>query len=256
MSSSSGVVFAVKDWLDICHPEVLRYLILRSKSLKHIDFDLKSIPNLTDDYDQLERSYFELIKRLEDGEELKEDEKDKIRIYQLSTSKIPEKPPLQVPYRFCAVISQIAYREDREEIDMERVLDILKRNNYPVDNMDDYDFERLKNRLYMARNWALKYGEVLNIIPLEEAIKEYNRLSEKQKEWIGVFRDRLKDIEFQGLLIHELIYSTAKEMGLNPREAFLASYRILLGKKYGPKLGSFLSSLDREFVIRRYSLLE
>ncbi|MBW9220108.1 lysine--tRNA ligase [Methanothermococcus sp. SCGC AD-155-N22] len=256
MSSSSGVVFAVKDWLSICHPEVLRYLILRSKPLKHIDFDLKSIPNLTDDYDQLERSYFELIKRLEDGEELKEDEMDKIRIYQLSTPKIPEKLPLQVPYRFCAVISQIAYREDREEIDMERVLDILRRNNYPVDDMDEYDFERLKSRLYMARNWALKYGEVLDIIPLEEAIKEYNKLSEKQKEWIGVFRDRLKDIEFQGLLIHELIYSTAKEIGLNPREAFLASYRILLGKNYGPKLGSFLSSLDKEFVIRRYSLLE
>ncbi|AXI24700.1 lysine--tRNA ligase [Methanofervidicoccus sp. A16] len=256
MSSSSGVVFAVKDWLSICHPEVLRYLILRSKPSKHIDFDLKSIPNLTDDYDQLERNYFELIKRLEDGEELKEDEMDKIRIYQLSTPKIPEKLPLQVPYRFCAVISQIAYREDREEIDMERVLDILRRNNYPVDDMDEYDFERLKSRLYMARNWALKYGEVLDIIPLEEAIKEYNKLSEKQKEWISVFRDRLKDIEFQGLLIHELIYSTAKEIGLNPREAFLASYRILLGKNYGPKLGSFLSSLDREFVIRRYSLLE
>jgi len=255
MSSSSGVVFAVKDWTKICHPEVLRYLLLRSKPSKHIDFDLKTIPNLVEDYDELERNYFGLIDRMNNGQELNENERDKVRLYELSTPNMPDKLPLQIPYRFCVVISQIAYNTEKNEIDMDRVLEILRRNNYKdIDKIDKQDFERLKSRLYMARNWALNYGEILTIIDLKEAIEEYNKLNGKQKEWINLFKERLKEIEFQSIVLHESIYNSAKEIGLNPKEAFSASYRIFLGKNYGPKLGSFLSSLDRNFVIDRYSL--
>ncbi|WP_048057983.1 lysine--tRNA ligase [Methanothermococcus okinawensis] len=256
MSSSSGVVFAVKDWVKICHPEILRFLLLRSKPTKHIDFDLKAIPNLVDDYEELERKYFELMKKREKGVELNENDMDKIRLYELSTPKIPDELPLQIPYRFCVIISQIAYDAEKGEINMDKVLEILKRNNYEsIDSIKESDFERLKTRLYMARNWALNYGEVLKIIDLEKAKEIYNNeLNEKQKEWIKTFGEKLREIEFDALSIHELIYNSAKEMELNPKEAFLASYKILLGKKYGPKLGSFLSSLDRDFVIGRYSL--
>ncbi len=253
MSSSSGVVFAIKDWTNICHPEILRFLILRSKPTKHIDFDLKSIPNLVDDYDELEKRYFQLINELNE-DNLKEDDKDRIRLYELSTPKIPEKLPVQIPYRFCVVISQICYDDKSNTINMDRVLDILKRNNYPVENIDEFSYNKLKDRLIMAKNWALKYGEKLTIIYLETAKREYENLTDKQKEWLKYFGEKLKNVPHEAITIHELIYSTAKEIGLNPKEAFLASYRILLGKNYGPKLGGFLSSLDKDFVVGRYLL--
>ncbi|MDK2987340.1 lysine--tRNA ligase [Methanothermococcus thermolithotrophicus] len=253
MSSSSGVVFAVKDWMKVCHPEVLRFLLLRSKPTKHIDFDLKAISNLVDDYDELERNYFALKDKAE-KEELNENEKDKIRLYELITPNIPEKLPLQVPYRFCSIIAQIAYDMESKEINMERVMDILRRNNYDLESVDEYDLERLKTRLSMSRNWALTYGEKLEIIDINKAKEIYEELNEKQKEWIKTFGEKLKDVEFDAITLHELIYNSAKDLELNPKEAFQASYKIILGKKYGPKLGSFLASLNKDFVVDRYCL--
>jgi len=52
------------------------------------------------------------------------------------------------------------------------------------------------------------------------------------------------------------MYETATKLELAPKEAFVASYKILLGKNYGPKLGSFLASLKKEFVVGRFSLTE
>jgi len=262
MSSSSGVVFAVKDWVKICHPEVLRFLLLRSKPTKHIDFNLKTLPNIVDDYDELEEKYFQLIKTEKDGEQLNENDKDKIRLYELCNKNIPEKLPINIPYKFCVVVSQIAYNPETKEIDMDKVLDILQRNNYEnikllKDENYIYDYNKLKNRLYCAMNWALEYGEKLILIDSETAKKYYNKLSEKQQQWIKSFCEVLKNLsseKYNSSELHELIYETSKQNGLEPKEAFTASYNILLGKNYGPKLGSFLSSLDKEFVINRYSL--
>jgi lysyl-tRNA synthetase class 1 len=139
---------------------------------------------------------------------------------------------------------------------MERVFEILKRNNYSIDDIDEFSMQKLKDRLLMARNWALEYGEKLVIISEDEAKEIYEKLKDKQKEWVKYFAEKLKTAEFDALNLHELVYQTAKELGLNPREAFQASYMILLGKKYGPKLGAFLATLGKDFVIRRYSLFE
>ncbi len=249
MSSSKGVVFAVKDWTDIAHPEILRFLILRSKPSKHIDFDLKKIPDLVDEYDRLEAFYFD-----NKDKELDEEGKEKIRIYEISTPKIPDKKPFVIPYRFCSIIGQLAYKNN--DIDMNKVFEILKRNNYNIEEIDDFSLRKLKDRLIMARNWALKYGEKLIIIDEEEAKRQYKELSDKQKEFLKELYKGLKEVNFDALTIHELIYDVAKKIGLSPRDAFQACYLILLGKKYGPRLGAFLASLGKEFVLKRFGELE
>ncbi|MCK4929350.1 MAG: lysine--tRNA ligase, partial [Methanosarcinales archaeon] len=78
MSSSTGVTVSISDMLDVVPPEVLRYLIIRTKPEKHIEFD-PGLPllNLIDEYDNL-------------------DEKLDMRAYQLSqaggtSAKIPFK---------------------------------------------------------------------------------------------------------------------------------------------------------------------
>lgn len=255
MSSSAGVVFAVKDWNEICHPEILRFLLLRGKPTKHIDFDLKAISNLVDDYDELERRYFELIEKRK-TETLNENDEEKIRIYEYATPYIPEKLPLQVAYRFASIIAQIAWNEEKQAIDMERVLDILKRNGYNINEFSEYDVKRLETRLYMSKKWASDYGENLEIISAEKAKEQAETLSEAQKEWISVFSKQVNEIEPDATIIHELMYESATKLGLEPKDAFSASYKILLGKNYGPKLGSFLASLRKEFVVNRFALTE
>ncbi|MBP2143492.1 lysyl-tRNA synthetase class 1 [Methanococcus voltae] len=256
MSSSAGVVFAVKDWNEICHPEILRFLLVRSKPSKHIDFDLKGIPNIVDDYDELERKYFELIEKQKNNpeEEINTNDLDKIRLYEVVTANIPEKLPVQVAYKFCSIIAQIAIA-DNEEIDMERAYDILSRNGYNVEEFTEFDKTRLIARLEMSKNWAKNYGEKLIINTKEQAKMEYEKLSDAQKEWVNTFIARFEALETQEITamnLHELIYEVANSLELDPKEAFGASYAMLLSKKYGPKLGSFLASLNREKVIELY----
>ncbi len=47
------------------------------------------------------------------------------------------------------------------------------------------------------------------------------------------------------------MYKVAEEIGISPKELFQAVYLALLGQKSGPRLGYFLSYLEREFVVRR-----
>ena len=236
MSSSKGVVFAVKDWTHIAHPEILRFLILRTRPNKHIDFDLKTIPRLVDEYDKLEEKYFD-----------KKCDQDEKRIYEMSTPKIPKKKRFVVPYSYCSIISQIVIKEN-DEIDINSLFDILKRNNYNIEDIDDESLKRLKERLIMARNWALKYGEKIVLLNKDESIQEYENLDNDQKNFVKVFFNKIKDIEFDALTLHNLVYDTAKELGLNPKDCFRSLYRVLLGKDYGPKLGAFLAIQGKERI--------
>ena len=53
MHSSTGIVVTIQEMLDVVPPEVLRYLIIRNKPEKHIEFD-PALPllSLVDEYDQ------------------------------------------------------------------------------------------------------------------------------------------------------------------------------------------------------------
>ena len=54
--------------------------------------------------------------------------------------------------------------------------------------------------------------------------------------------------------LHDEMYSILRRHGLKPQKAFQAIYRVLIGKKMGPRAASFLLSLERDFVIKRLRL--
>ena len=60
--------------------------------------------------------------------------------------------------------------------------------------------------------------------------------------------------ELDGESLHKLIHETKEESGLTPQEFFKAIYLVFLGKESGPKVGWFLSTLEKEFVINRLKL--
>ena len=78
-------------------------------------------------------------------------------------------------------------------------------------------------------------------------------LSEAQRAFLSALgtrfpsQDRTED-EYQ-----RYIFDTARLTPLGQKEAFQAIYRALLDKDQGPKGGSLLSYLDRDFLIERFS---
>ncbi len=55
--------------------------------------------------------------------------------------------------------------------------------------------------------------------------------------------------------IQNKLFDIAKEkLGISPKMIFEAIYLIILGKKYGPRLGPFLSMMDKEWLLNRLVL--
>ena len=232
ISSSKGNVITLGQWLEIGEAEVLKaymYKVLK----KQRDIDLSKVPNMTDEYDEFEAIYAGIK---EGDEKLK-------RLYELS--QVNEPAMLQVPFTLCAVLSQIP------NLTVDKISGKLKSMGYR-----DFDKERLKGRLKAAEGWVLKHGpEFLRFELLGENEAEPFKagLSQLQKKGLQTIADEMESVEFTPKDLHVRIYQIARRTGLDPNDLFSAIYLVLVGKEKGPRAGSFLLTLDREFVINRFS---
>ncbi|MEM2679415.1 MAG: lysine--tRNA ligase [Candidatus Hadarchaeales archaeon] len=237
LSSSKGVVFTLKQWLEVAEPELLRYFIFRSKPMKAKEFNPSNLPDLYDEYDLAERVYFgEGELPLSRVEQVK-------RIYELSqVDGLAKKKPQRVPFRFAAVLCQIKRSE-------EETLEILKSRGLLV-NPDEDDIRRALLRLRLARRWVELYApEHLKFEILTETPSV--KLDEKQREGLRRLAEIMSHAELGPVELHTKIYELAREIGLDPPKLFEAIYLAFLGRPSGPRAGAFLSALDRRFVVER-----
>ncbi len=242
MSSSKGVVFTLPQWLEIAEPELLRYFIFRSKPMKAKEFDPGlALLDLYDEFDLMEQVNFGTVKVSErKKEQLK-------RVYELSQPhEVHRKHVQRVPFRFATVLSQVM-QDEKHAIEVLVSRGILK-------SPSESDVKLAIRRLTLARNWVYKYApERLRFKVAEELPAEVLRdLTEKQKHGLSRLATDLSSRDFTPIELHNHIYEVAKKIGLKTPELFSAIYLALLGRDSGPRAGSFISALDKEFVISRF----
>ncbi len=220
MHSSTGLAISINEMLEIVPPEVLRYLIIRQKPEKHIEFDPGlALLNLVDEYDQVEG--------------------DK-RAYQLSQTGMSR--PTNIPFRHMVTAVQIA-----DEKGFDYLLTVLKRSDY-----DTSDVEAIRQRAANARNWLMKYAPPSVKFKVQETLPpQAKSLTKEQKQSLAILTDKLEH-GMTGQEIHDYMYTVAQETGLDAKKVFEAVYISLLGLKSGPRAGHFLASLDRDFVVKRF----
>lgn len=246
MSSSSGVVVSISEMLEVLPPEILRYLIIRTKPEKHIRFD-PSLPLLTlvDEYEKLSNndttnnSYDNRLKNLS------------------HTSDICH---TEIPFKHMVTIYQVAHG------DFNKIINIVKRSGYDTKNE--------KCILELAQNvgkWLEKYApDMVKFNVKEEIPVQVASLNEIQKAFLASLAEQISSSEeLTGEDYHNLVYSS-KESGssinkkissilgtekieIKPNEMFKAIYLSILGQQSGPKAGWFLSSLEKEFLIKRFN---
>lgn len=249
MSKSKGVFFTPGQWLEIGAPETLNYFIFRSKPLKHKDFN-PEMPFLdfVDQYDRVERIYY----GFEDPASQKEEEKAKT-IYEISQIELKEKMPFQPSYRFMTVAYQIA------DGDIKRVFEILKKNsqlpdymnNLEFDDLDDGDINRLEMRLNHVKNWLGIYAPEFVKFQVMKKIPKLP-LGDDQIGFLLRLADLLEKKEYTAEELHDEMYNLLRELDMKPQKAFQAIYKTIIGKKQGPRAASFVLSLDKDFVIKRF----
>ena len=147
-----------------------------------------------------------------------------------------------MPYRHLVSVAQISDS-------FEGVVGVLKRS-MSIPDISREDMEVLEQRLACVRHWLNAFApeEVLFTVSPERPEVE---LSEDERAYAAELRERLSVTDWTGDRIHDAIYETAKARGLQPKACFQALYRLFIARRSGPRLGFFLSTLDREFVLKR-----
>jgi lysyl-tRNA synthetase class 1 len=222
MSKSKGNVLSVHRMLEVVPPEVLRYLVVKSRPARSIGFD-PGLPLLS------------LIDEFDDATARGRDD----RALQLSGAG--QFTPIGVPFRHLVTVIQMA------DFDLDQAVVILRRNGYPIN-----DPEALKDRARYAIRWLEEFAPegsrfaVQRVLP--DAVRE---LRPEQRAFLGRLAERLRP-GMTGEEIHSLIYEVSKVSGMEKGSAaFESIYRAFLGQSKGPRAGWFLAFLDRDFVVTR-----
>jgi len=230
MSASLGNVVYPKDWLKIASPQLMRFLYNKRLMVTR-SFSWRDLPQLYDEYDKAGKIYFDMEKE--------ENEKEKMhlkRLYEMSNFKDIEKP-LEMSFSHAAMIAQLF--DDKHET----ILSLEKTGHYDK-KQDKEIFERIEK----AKNWLNKYAPEESKFVLQKELPRDLKLSEKQKHAIKMLVKELNEKSWKEVELHKSFYEISKEAGIEPRELFVAGYRILLNKDRGPKLAHFILALGNRAI--------
>ncbi|MGB9929814.1 MAG: lysine--tRNA ligase [Methanosarcina sp.] len=241
--------FSVSEILAIMPPEILRYLILRTKPEKPVKFDPgQPFLALVNEYENLKAKFRENDPSLGVFEK---------RIYELSEIKDLYKP--DISFKQMVMICQAARG------DLKQILETLKRSGLSIEN-EKY----IRGLITNASNWLESYAPPFMKFSVKEKVPiKAATLSKVQKAFLKAFAATIDaKNEINAEEYHLLIYSAAKKgsflnmqiekesgiqlLNINPEDLFKAIYISILGQNSGPKAGWFLSSFEKDFLVKRF----
>ena len=233
MSSSKGTGAFAGEVVSLVPSRIFKLAVLGKAIKRAINFDPSgdTIPILYDQYDSLYEKYTSGI------------EDDETRLFSLIHKEG------EITARFLPRFSQVVFLVQMPHMNIE---DEVARMKGTV--LTKEDKEELEERAMFARQWIEKYAPEKYIFELQldsvpDSTKDFSGI--QKKALLRVFEEIKKMKELDGQELHTILHEIRKEMGIEPKEFFSALYLAFLGKESGPKVGWFLSVLDREFLERR-----
>ena len=235
MSSSKGGAATAVAMSQILPPHILRLLLLKSPINRQLDFDPEgdTIPVLFDTYDRLAEKFWSGIK--DDDSQL------------FNFVHLPDERS-DMPNRYLPRFSQVAFLVQMPHMDIYEEVAKMKEAE-----LTDVDIAELDERIKYAKHWLKEYAEEKFIFTLQQTLPEASgALTEAQQSALKLLSDKIESLEsIDGQILHELIHEVKAQSGLTPQEFFGAIYTVFLGKNSGPKVGWFLSTLKKDFLVQR-----
>ncbi|MFX1308349.1 MAG: lysine--tRNA ligase [Promethearchaeota archaeon] len=265
MGTSKGHVFTPKNYLEIADPVIYRTIILRTNPTKHITFRIEELPQYYDYYERMEDIYYDL-ERTEDPQESKFFK----YIFPLTqVSDIPKTKLKRLPLKLLTFLAQIQNVLSLDKL-YEKAKIYAKNHNFERD-ITIKEFEML---LTQTNDWIQEVKKILETeknskinkeiikklelftIPDEIDDKIIKKMEKNQIKGIQLLKEYLETVKvLDANSIQNMIFSIAKnDLDLPPRKLFEAIYQVILGKKSGPRLGPFLSLLDKNWLLERFSV--
>jgi lysyl-tRNA synthetase class 1 len=235
ISSSLGNVLSLADVLEIYQPEVVRYLFTSTRPDTEfaISFDLDVI-KIYEDYDRCERIYYD-VEKVSENKQKKEK-----RIYELSqVYRVPERIPLQVPFRHLCNLLQI---NGGNIDDCMTLLDVKQGE----------ETDRLRLRAKCAWNWINAYAPDSFRFSLRPEDAEPIPVSPIERKAIRTLKEAIISSfeHYDEKSLSEYFYAIAEKEGIEPKQLYKIMYRVLIGKEMGPRLASFILTIGKQRIIK------
>jgi len=77
------------------------------------------------------------------------------------------------------------------------------------------------------------------------------QLNADEKAYFKVLSEKLEGAEWNADSINSIVTEEAKASPLGSKKGFQALYKIIIQRTAGPRLGSFLATMDKKFVMER-----
>ena len=233
MSSSKGVGSSAKEAAEILPPYLLRFIFTRTDYNQAIDFNpvgTMAIPDLFDEYDRARKAF------------ITNSDENLARAFTLSQIEtVPPHRPIFLP-RFRDIVN---FLQQPSVVVTEKFSEIKGASLTPEEQVI------LDERMAYARIWLEKYAPAeFRFTMSPEISADARSLADAQKNYLAKIIPLLEQAKTPDELQLQL-YAVAKELQLNPKQAFAAIYLSLLGKTHGPKAAWFLLQYPKKEVVKR-----
>lgn len=242
MSTSKGTGATAHGIADLLPPELLRFLFLRHKPRRAIEFDPEgdTIPGLFDEFDRIADA---VAGRPTRGE-LPADPKAILRqsLVDPDADVVAEAGRFRPPFRHLALLAQVPGVDVAARMAAEK--------GTPLDAREQ---AILDERIRVARAWLESFAPDRYRVVVQESLPAgIAGLTDAQRLMLGALASAAEGaMPDSGAAWQDLIFGMSQTYGVSSGDAFGAVYLAFLDRSNGPRAGWLLASLDRDFVLRR-----
>jgi lysyl-tRNA synthetase, class I len=242
MSTSKGTGATAHGIAELLPPELLRFLFLRHKPRKAIEFDPEgdTIPGLFDESDRIAAA----IAGKPFRGELPPDPKAILRqsLVDADADVVTEAGRFRPPFRHLALLVQVP------NVDLGARMEAEKGSP-----LDDVERAILDERARVAAAWLESFAPDRYKVAVQERLPDgVTGLTEAQRICLRALASEAEVTQpASGDAWQDLIFGTSAVYGVSSADAFAAIYLAFLGRLNGPRAGWLLASLDHAFVVRR-----
>ncbi|MGB8232604.1 MAG: lysine--tRNA ligase, partial [Methanobacterium sp.] len=120
-------------------------------------------------------------------------------------------------------------------------------------DIDENDFERLNRRLNHVKNWLELYAPEFVKFQVQKKLPRVE-INDLQKDFLLKVAELLENGDYNPEELHNAMYTVIHDLDIKPQKAFQAIYKVMTGKKQGPRAASFVLSIDKDLVIKRFRM--
>lgn len=242
MSSSKGLGVSAREVADFLPPEILRYLMLRTKPLSQTNFEPteEALVKVFNEYDRAHAKTFAVPPDVKFPVHEKKN-------YTLSV--VHESDTAEMAAFFDCEFQLVLALVQMPHLDINAEFERIK--GTPLTTVERGHLDR---RVHAAKYFIANLASPEERLTLQTSPPaKASELTPVQRGFLHMLAEKLTRCEWKGEAIQAAVFDAARGTPIDQPTAFLAFYRVLLDNTKGPKAGNFLAFLKREDLVRLFS---